>query len=136
MITELATAIRTQYNTLTLGSSALSAVAPIYFGVAPDMVDYPFSSYYIIDGLIDPLDTCNDQYDFTVQLSIFDRGNSPLTIMSIMDVVIPGFNETSLSGLDGTQINLEPKNAIIQEIENDNGHQGIVEVRAYIEKTR
>lgn len=136
MIKELATQIYSTYNTLTYNTSALSAIAPIYFDIAPDKADYPFTSYYILDSDINKLDTCYDGYDFMLQFSVFDQGTSPMQIMEIMDVIIDGYNEIPLTSLDGSLLNLEPKRSEVTEIPDDDGHQGIIEYRAFIQKLR
>lgn len=136
MIIELASALKTQYGTLLYNGSNLNSYAPLFFGVAPDKQNYPFVSYYILDTRINKLTTCTDGYDFFVQFSVFDRGTTPITVMAIQDVIIVGFREIALMDLDGTLINLEPIGCKTVEMENDEGHMGVVEYRAFIEKVK
>ena len=138
MIKELATAIYNKYNTLTISGSALSSVAPLYYAIAPDKADYPFTSYYIMESDAFVFDTCSDLYEFSFQFSTFDSGTSPIQVMEIVDVINSGFSGTTLTsiGSGNVLITIDPRRVAILEPENEDGHQGVTELTVSVQKTR
>ena len=135
MLAEIIKGIVTQYNTLQYNGSDLSDTAPIYFGTAPDGKPYPFTSFYLVDTQVD-FDTCNDYYDSVIQFSVFDNSKSPENVLLIGDAINDGFNNASLSGLDGIQLRMEPISQTVQQLEDAAGHVCILNYKLVIEKAR
>jgi hypothetical protein len=96
MIKETQEAIITQYNTLTLNGSALSAICPVYADVA-GVDEYPFSVFYLQTNDVE-WNTCSNIFDLNVMISTF-HNNSLLYLSEIADVIYDGFNGTTLTGM-------------------------------------
>jgi hypothetical protein len=139
MITELSTAIVTKYNTLQYNGKDLSSTAPIFADIGTEngefRKNYPFVVYTLVGDAID-FSTCSDFHQVLIQMSVFDNLPTLGRISAIADVVLDGFNETSLTGLDGTQLKLEPVNVVRNYSYEEFGWQISIDFVIEIEKTR
>jgi hypothetical protein len=135
MIAELVASIISKYNTVAYDGGLLKNTAPIYFGTAPDSHAYPFTSFYLPDTRMD-FSTCSDFFDFLLQFNVYDNGKSPANVLLIQDAIYEGFNNAVLSGLDGTELRLEPISFNSNQLEDEEGHMGVVQMKCVVEKVR
>jgi len=135
MIAQLIASIISEYATVTYDGGLLADTAAIYFGTAPDRKSYPFTSVYLPDTQMD-FSFCSDFFDFLVQFNVYDRGKSPANVLLIQDAIYEGFNNTALTGLDGTQLRLAPISFNCVQSEDEDGHIGVCQFKCVVEKVR
>lgn len=136
MISELEKAIITRYGTLTYNASALTSTAPIYADIGKNSGNYPFTVYSIVSGTLSGQSTCSDFHSFRVSLQCFHICENLGVLSAIADVILEGFRNPSLSGLDGTQIRIDPDNIVRTFIPEEKIWQFTLDFNVEIEKTR
>lgn len=109
MYREITKAIVRRYKQLNYNNTLLNTTCPIRADITAlksernDPEKYPCAVYFIVNSENSPLSTCDDMVDTLFQINVFDNNTDDTVITGIADVIKNGFNNCTLTQLDGNQ---------------------------------